>query len=188
MPAKIKGYLDLSHLERAGIDALGAAGITALDRAREQFDAYTRGRYTKSGPRLFGVNVRIVKRKRSVTYIMRASKKRRMPWQFDVSPDLTFDTTGCNRQRVTFAVEQGRRFDVANGFVWSSQIFVRTYDKLKGRVMRRSSATYGSGKVDIMKVNAGMTASAAQALAGCYIQITQYLAEQVQRSIGDALK
>lgn len=188
MPAKIKNYLDLSHIERAGIGALGAAGISALDRAREQFDAYTRTRYTKSGRGFFGVSIRVIKRKRSVTYIMIASKKRRMPWQFDVSPDITIDTTGRNRQPVHFSVEQGKRFDVPKGFIYLEHIFVRTDEKRKGRVWRWQTNTYGSGKVDILKIDYGMTASAAQAMYGCYIQLTRYLSDQVLRSMIEAVK
>lgn len=188
MPAKFKHYLDLSHLEKAGADALSAAGIPSLDRTRNRFDAYTRTKYTKSGPRLFGVSIRIVKKKRSVTYIFRASKKKRMPWQFEVSPSLGAETTGSRRQPVSFCVEVGKRYSVPNGFMWSNNIFVRTDDKIKGRIYRRNSNTFGSGKIDIMRIRDGMTASAAMALYGCYIQLTEYLSEQIQQSIKEALK
>lgn len=188
MAAKFKHYLDLSELVNAGKESLSAAGMLALEKTRRQFDDYARGRYTRSGLGVFGASVRMVTRPRSVIYILRASRKKRMPWSFEVAPGIGRNTTGRDREQVAFSIERSLRFLVSDGFIWNRRIYVRVPASEPGRI-RRSGGTYGGGHITLLRGQTrGMSASAAEALAGCYANLTLFLADEITKSMREALK
>ena len=177
--------LDLRAMADEPVEAIQARAGAAAQAALAAFDLGASGKFVFYGPQSAPMHTTVKSSKKGVTIICIVSDRPVRTKYLAVSPTLTRDTTGRNRQAITVSGRIGQSVEVPNGFVWSHSIWRRISGYHEGKDGKvRSNITSARPWL----VNAGANPSPANVLAATENEVTGAVTELLLRAIDDAGK